>query len=73
MLVVALFIITKHWKQTVVYENKLWYIRSKENYSSVKINELTDTYINMDVSQKYTAKLKKLDTPPQISDILFAI
>lgn len=39
---------------------------------SSKINELTGIYIKMDESQKYTAKLKKLD-PLQIFAISFSI
>lgn len=50
MLTVALFIITKR------IENKVWYIPSKENYSTIKINELMDTHVHRDESQKYPAK-----------------
>lgn len=49
----------------------MWYIHSKETYSAVKINELTDIYINMDESQKYTGKLKKLDPPPDFLYFIF--
>lgn len=55
----ALFIITKDWKQhkcpsSVEWINKLWYVHKMEYCSVIKgMNYMTDTYNNIDSSQKH--------------------